>query len=319
MALPAKGQPESPSSMESILDKPPLTQRIKEALALVDRVDRQKLCEQLGVPIAEFRAALTELAEVRVVKEDAINKTLYLVLTEEERKEYTADLATVKHDDRFKALARIHDNRTYQEDYPSWDEFLHHELCVENPHDWWETEKRRVRIQQQIDQQGLKLKVPLNKNMAQHLNRVRNDADLFVSCVREFQALPQDRQIAKRLGEIVERLLNRKSKLASLRQFVHDATEEELGILAPVYTTDHKWRRWYPQHTKELQERVQASGLPVRACMLEIAKEIKSLPSDTVLLGAARGADLVPLVNDLTRLVGEWERNQKKKDEIEAW
>lgn len=310
---------ESPSSMEPILDKPPLAQRIKDALTLVDRVDKQKLCEQLGSPIAEFKAAVTELAEAKIVKDDAISKTLYLLLTEEERKEYTEDVATAKRDDRFQALARIHDHRSYREDYPSWDEFLHHELCLDNPHDWWESEKRQFRIQQEMDAQGLKLKVPLNKNMAQHLNRVRKDAALFVSCVREFQALPQDRQIAKRLGEIVERHLDRKNKLASLRQFVPDATEEELAILAPIYAADHRWRRWYPQVQQQLQERVQTSGRSIRDCMLELAAEIKSLPNDKALLSVARGPDLVPVVNDLMRLLGPWDREQKKKDEIEAW
>ncbi len=310
---------ESPSSIDSILDKPPLTQRIKEALALVDRVDKQKLCEQLGSPIAEFKAAVTELVEVKVVKDDALNKTLYLLLTEEERKEYQEDKATVRRDDRFKSLTRIHDHRTYREDYPSWDEFLHHELCLENPHDWWETEKRTARIQQQMNAEGLKLKVPFNKKMAQHLNRVRNDAALFASCVTEFQRLPQDRQIAKRLGEIVERHLDRQNKLASLRQFVPDATEEELAILAHIYAADHKWRCWYPQHTEALQERVQTSGRPVRDCMLEIAQENKALPSNTVLLGVARGADLVPLVNDLMRLQREWQRQHDEEEKRKKW
>jgi hypothetical protein len=285
----------------------------------VDRVGTDKLCEQLGCPIPDFRAAVTELVEGHVVKEDAVAKTVYLLLTDEERKDYREDLATAKRDDRFRALSRIHDRRSYREDYPSWDEFLHHELAVENPHDWWETEKRRVRIQQHMEELGIKLKIPLNKNMAQHLNRVRNDADLFVSCVSEFQSLPQDRQIAKRLSEIVQRHLDRKNKLASLRQFVPDATEEELAILAPINATDHKWRNWDPEHTADLQGRVQASGRPVRDCLLEIAQEIKSLPGDAVLLGVARGRDLVPIVNDLMRLLGPWEREQKNKAEIEAW
>jgi len=50
-----------------------------------------------------------------------------------------------------------------------------------------------------------------------------------------------------------------------------------------------------------------------------MAQENKALPRDTVLLSVARGADLVPLVNDLTRLMGQWDREQKKKDEVEAW
>jgi hypothetical protein len=315
----ASPAPESPSSIESILDKSPLTQRITEALARADRVDKQRLCEQLGSPISEFNAAVVELVEAKRAKDDAINKTLYLLLTEEEKKEYQEDKATVRRDDRFKALTRIHDHRTYREDYPSWDEFLHHELCLENPHDWWETEKRTARIQQQMYAQGLKLKVPLNKNMARHLNRARHDPALFASCIKEFQALPQDRQIARRLGEIVERHLDRQNKLASLRQFVPDATEEELAILAPIYAADHRWKKWYPQVQQQLQERVQTSGRSIRGCMLELAGEIKSLPNDRAMLAVARGAALVPLVNDLMRMLGQWEREQKKKEEIEAW
>jgi hypothetical protein len=309
--------PELPSSIESILDRPPLTGRIKDALALVDRVEGLRLCEQLGSPITEFTAAVTELVEAKVIKEDAINKTLHLRLTEEERREYEEDLATAKRDDRFQALARIHDHRTYRGDYPSWDEFLWHELG--HTHDWWESEKRQVRIQQRMDERGLKLKVPLNKDMAQHLNRVRDDADLFVACVAEFQALPQDRQIAKRLGEIVERQLARKNKLASLRQSVPDATEEELSILAPIYATDRRWRCWYPEHTRDLHERVQTSGRPARDCLVELAQEIKAIPSDRVLLGVARGSDLVPVVNELVRMAGQWESERKTKEEIEQW
>jgi hypothetical protein len=270
-------------------------------------------------PIAEYKADVTALVEAKIIREDAIDRTLYLLLTDEERKEYREDLGTVKRDDRFLALTRIHDHHTYREDYRSWDEFLHHELCVENPHDWWETEKRRFRIQQLLDERGIKFRVPLNKKMADHLNRVRHDADLFAACCAEFQALPEDRQTAKRLGEIVQRHLDRKNKLGALRRSVPDATEEELSILAPLSGADQRWRNWYPQHTRELHERAQASGRPVRECMLEMAREIKALPSDAVLLGVDRGRDLVPLVNDLARMAGQWERERRKKEEIEAW
>src|SRR5262245_9818630 len=54
---------ELPSSIGPILDKTPLTHCIKEALALVDRVDKQQLCDQLGAASREFSAALTELIE----------------------------------------------------------------------------------------------------------------------------------------------------------------------------------------------------------------------------------------------------------------
>jgi hypothetical protein len=313
---PDQPQPELPSSIESILDKPPLGERIKQALALVDRVDRQKLCKEVGAPIAEFGAAVIELIEAKQIKEDAISTppVLYLPLSEKERKQHKEDVATAKGDDRFLALERIHDCRTYREDYRSWDDFLYYELGYENPHDFWEKEKRRVAAQRLLDQRGIKFRIPPNKQMLLELARVRDKPELFVAAVAQFQALPEKRQIAKELRGIVDRLLDQHRKLASLRQFVPDATEEELAALAPVYATDHRWRRWYPETDRQLRERVEASGRPIRDCMFEIAQEIKSLPRDTVLLSVARGADLVPLVNDLMRLQREWQRQHEQEE-----
>jgi hypothetical protein len=307
--------------MESILDKPPLTERIKQALALVDRADRQRLCKDVGAPITEFDAAVMELVEAKQIKEDAISTPplMYLPLSEKERKQHREDLATARGDDRFLALERIHDRRTYREDYRSWDDFLYYELGYENPHDFWEKEKRRVAAQRLLDQRGLKFRIPPNKQMLLELASVREKPEIFVAAVAQFQTLPQKRQIAKELRGIVDRLLDRDRKLSSLRQSVPDATEEELAALAPIYATDHRWRRWYPETDRQLRERVEGSGRPIRDCMFEIAQEIKSLPRDSVLLSVARGADLVRLVNDLVRLQREWERQHDEEEKRKKW
>ena len=176
-----------------------------------------------------------------------------------------------------------------------------------------------MRIQQIMDQRGVKMKIPLNKELAKHLDKVRDEAELFVSCVTEFQALPHKTQIAKRLGEIVQRHLDRKGKLSSLRHLVPDATEQEFAALAPIYAADQRWRNWYPEHTTKLEERVQASGRPRRDCMLEVAQEIKALPTEKVLLGVARGHDLVPLVKEMMKLKDKWVGDQNDKDERDAW
>lgn len=218
------------SSIAAILDKMSLACRIKKALSLVDRIDRDKLFEKLGIPIREFEAALQELVQARVVQDDQRDHTLYLLLTDEERQEYLTDLARVKRDDRFQVLSRIHDHRTYREDYSSWEQFLHQELCLENPHDWWETEKRRFRIERLLHERGLKLKVPLNKRMSAHLHRVRNDAALFVSCVAEFQSFPEAHQTAQKLGEIVQSHLDQRRKLAVWRESLPDVSEKHVPL-----------------------------------------------------------------------------------------
>ena len=92
---------EQPSSIEPILDKKPLTARIKDALALVDRVRSNKLCEELSVPIPEFNAAINELVEAKEIREDAISTppVLFLPLSDEERKGHKEKLATAKGND----------------------------------------------------------------------------------------------------------------------------------------------------------------------------------------------------------------------------
>jgi hypothetical protein len=309
---------EPQSSIEAILDKPLLGRRIREALAQVDRAGRLELCEQLGSSIAEYNAVVTELVEANVVKEDAIHKTLFLPLTEAERKEYREDLVTVKRDDLYLALTRIHDHRTYREDHRSWDEFLHQQLGIQNPHDWWERKKRRVRIKELMDEQGIR-NISLNDKMSGHLNKVHDEPELFVSCLAEFQRLPENSRTAKRLGEIVKRQRDAKTMLASLRQSVPDATPEELGTLAPVRAADQRRRNWYPQVQQQLLERVKSSGQPPQECLLKLAEEIRSLPDETALLGVARGPALVPLVDEVMRLYEKWVHDQEEKEEREDW
>jgi hypothetical protein len=113
--------------------------------------------------------------------------------------------------------------------------------------------------------------------------------------------------------------LEQDRNLSFLRQGHPDATEEEVVALARIYATDYRWRRWYPETDRQLRDRVEASGRPIRDCMFEIAQEIKSLPRDTVLLNVARGADLVPLVNELMRLQGEWKRQYDDEERRKKW
>jgi hypothetical protein len=248
-----------------------------------------------------------------VVKEDAIAKRLYLPLTREEARQHKEKVRTAKRDERFLALTWILEHRTYREVYSSWEEFLNQELVMSLTD--WEREKRQARIQMLLEERGIKMQI--NQAMSGELNKVRDDPEVFVAVVSEFQAMPASRQNAKRLREIVERHLARKSKLSSLRQLVPNATPAEADILAPI-SGNAKWRGWGPEVQKLFRERVEA-GRPPRECLLELATEHHVLPDAKALLAAARGVDLVPLVNDLTGLIARWDEEQVQEDKRKKW
>jgi hypothetical protein len=307
-----RAQSEPPSTINLTLDKTPLITRIIDALAGVDRIPRDKLCEQVNAPLRDFNATLIELIEGKVVKEDAIAKPplLYLPLTREEARQHKEKVATAKKQDRFLALLWIHAHRTYREEYRSWPAFLHYEMNMSDTD--WEREKRHSRIQILLNERQVKMRVPFNQDMANHLNRVRDDPETFVACVVEFQKLPVKEQTAKRLGEIVRRHLDRNSKLSALRLLLPEATPDEVNNLATVYGND-TWRRWGPEVQRQFQER------PTRDCLLELATKHHALPTEKALLAVARGAELVPLVNDLARLMGRWQEDQAREEKRKKW
>ena len=159
----------------------------------------------------------------------------------------------------------------------------------------------------------------LKKGFADQLNRLRDHPDALAAAVKEFQAKPVGRQIEKELKQIVDVYLEREQKFASLCQFVPDVIEAEVAPLAPIYGAGYQWKKWHPQVQQQFEERVKAGGRPSRDCLLEVAREVKSLPSDKAILGVVRGNDIVPLVNDLMRMVVQWDKEKKREDEIADW
>jgi hypothetical protein len=306
------------SSCESHLDKQavPLPDRLKDALKDRGRVDPAKVCAELGVPQEEFDRAKVLLLEAREIKEEAteLPPVIWLPLTEEGRREHQADLALVRANPTYQALKRIHDRASYRDDYPSWLAFLELELGHEDPNGYWQDQVRQDRITRQLAEQNLKLPKHLNKAMAKHLNKVRDDASMFASCVKEFTERPLRRQTAKEMAIIVEQHQNRKAHLLALRRDVPDVTDAEVAMLSAVYAADPKWRRWYGSQQDRFRELLR-SGRPPRDCLLQLAAEVKTLPTPQAILGVARGAAVQSLVNDLIRPVPTWEADARREKE----
>jgi len=286
--------------------------QVLEKLKGAARVTTKELYATVKATVPEIDLALVHLGDEKLVKSEEVDKDtlLFLPLSEEESSTYAKLLKVAKGKEQFQAIMDIHDQRLYRQQYRSFNDFLECELGAD--HEWWETEKRRVRINDLLESKGIKLKVPLNKAVATELNKLRHEPEAFVAAVKDFLALPEKRQIAKKMGEIVTKSLQRLNVRQHIVGNVPDATDPELAALAPIANTPQ--RQW----TDRIQEKIDAGLEPAKA-ILALSAETQAVPDAVTLLRFIRGEkELAPLVQELVRLHEGQKREEAKEAQRQA-
>ncbi len=239
------------------LPEPTLEDRIKEELGKVDRMSKADLLTKLNAPAKDFADAIFKLDHLHVVKQDALKKTVWLAMTQQEEADYKEKLAIVKKADSFAALAYVLEHRLYRQDYPSWKLFLAQEI------DWtladWDREKRRQRIQATLRERGIVWKTPLGKDgeidqaKADVLNGI-DDPDVFADVVSEFMSVrPFSQQTAKNLKEIKATHLLRFAKIKELKALHPDADKEQIETLLKEEQTKAE-KEAVERNTKAVEE-----------------------------------------------------------------
>jgi hypothetical protein len=315
---PQEKETEHQATTPGAVNQGSLEERILEALGQVDRLTREDLARKLGIAVTEeFRATVDQLyshPEGRKVMEDLEDKTLYIPLTEEEKRQHAEKLKVAKRDDRFAALQWILEHRTYRGDYPNWDAFLVAELGKESG--WWDSEVRQHRLQRLLDEQDLKL--TLSKKVADQLNKLRDDPEAMVEAVAEFQKKPVGRQIVSEMKKIVEDIVNAKRDLAEFRKVIPDGTHAEFAALTDLGKVERRWKGWHEDAAQTFAAAVK-DGADPREALVRMAKDRKALPPVKSLFAVARGPALEPLVQQLVRMAVDWERDRQRKADIEMW
>jgi hypothetical protein len=306
------GTPQATPPAEATVEDRILVALRKEGLMWRDRLENA-----VNAPPAEFGQALMLLREGGKVKsrERGQKTLLYIPHTDEYRKAHRERLKIAKGQEQYEALDFIIKNKDYREDYDNLEDFLWHEFG--RTLSSWEGEKRTRRNQKVLDERGIPLK--LNRAFADALNPLRPHEEFYADAVANFQALPENRQIAKELKAIVQSYLEVIEEMEFLRGTFPDVTVDEAQVLRPMaphrWPNGAVWSRWKTELTERVKAMAKETGKPAVECLLAVAEKERTLPYNQIVLEFARGKDMPGVVAKLVALRERWKEEAKKAEE----